>query len=221
MTPTRIERQAHLGYPASVAEPGESGRRITPSDDPVSPGSRSGLTALLIAIVAWGIVDLALDDEQWLSVHVFMEVGFVLLLLVAIGNLWSGWMRDRRWLSAARQRARVNGAERDHWKSRAEGLLAGLRGEIDRQFDIWSLTPSEREVALLLLRGLGHKEIAGELDRSERTVRQHAVCVYRKSGLSGRSGLAAFFLDDLLQTASGEIPRGAVHTPEAIQLSAE
>jgi hypothetical protein len=53
-------------------------------------------------------------------------------------------------------------------------------------------------VAMLLLKGLGHKEAASVLDRSERTVRQHAVSVYRKSGLAGRAELSAFFLEDLL-----------------------
>src|SRR5213593_86931 len=33
---------------------------------------------------------------------------------------------------------------------------------------------------------------------SERTVRQQALAIYRKSGLNGRSDLAAFFLEDLL-----------------------
>jgi DNA-binding CsgD family transcriptional regulator len=56
----------------------------------------------------------------------------------------------------------------------------------------------ERQVAMLLLKGLGHKEAAIVLDRSERPVRQHAVSVYRKSGLSGRAELAAFFIEDLL-----------------------
>jgi DNA-binding NarL/FixJ family response regulator len=52
--------------------------------------------------------------------------------------------------------------------------------------------------SLFLLKGYGHKEIATLLGRSERTVRQHAVAVYRKSKLSGRAELAAFFLEDLL-----------------------
>jgi DNA-binding CsgD family transcriptional regulator len=37
---------------------------------------------------------------------------------------------------------------------------------------------------------------------SERTVRQQALNVYRKSGLNGRSDMAAFFLEDLLLPVS-------------------
>ena len=65
------------------------------------------------------------------------------------------------------------------------------------------LTPAEREVALLLLKGYEHKEIASLLGRSDRTIRQHAVSVYRKSNLSGRAELAAFFLEDLLLPPEG------------------
>ena len=50
----------------------------------------------------------------------------------------------------------------------------------------------------MLLKGLGHKQIAAATGRSERTVRQHAGVVYEKSGLGGRAELAAFFLQDLM-----------------------
>ena len=50
----------------------------------------------------------------------------------------------------------------------------------------------------MLLKGLSHKEIAVVRDTSERTVREQSRAVYRKSGLSGRSSFAAFFLEDLL-----------------------
>ena len=83
----------------------------------------------------------------------------------------------------------------------------GLGRAIDRQFDAWGLTPAEREVALLVLKGHGHKQIAGLTGRSERTVRQHAVTVYGKAGLGGRAELAAFFLQDLmLPPGSGGAP---------------
>ena len=169
-----------------------------PAND-VGPGFRLGLTGLLIAIASWGVVDLALDrPEQWLSAHVLAEIGFVLLSLGSVLYLWLGWMRIRRSLGRARDRLVANEAERDRWKARATRILRGLGAEIDAQFERWSLTPAERQVAMLLLKGLGHKEAAALLERSERTVRQHAVSVYRKSGLAGRAELSAFFLEDLL-----------------------
>ena len=67
-------------------------------------------------------------------------------------------------------------------------------GEDETPRELWA---TAFEVSLLLLKGYGHKEIAALLGRSERTVRQHAVAVYRKSHLSGRAELAAFFLEDL------------------------
>jgi DNA-binding CsgD family transcriptional regulator len=169
-----------------------------PTND-VGPGFRLGLTGLLIAIASWGAVDVALDSpERWLSAHVLVELGFVLLTLGSVLYLWLGWVRDRQSLGSARDRLVANEVERERWQARATRLLHGLGVEIDAQFERWSLTPAERQVAVLLLKGLGHKEVAALLDRSERTVRQHAVSVYRKSGLAGRAELSAFFLEDLL-----------------------
>jgi len=85
-----------------------------------------------------------------------------------------------------------------HWKCEAGELLAGLGGAIDAQFSRWALTPAEREVALLMLKGLSHKEIASVRGVAEATVRQQAQGIYRKAGLSSRNDLAAFFLEDLL-----------------------
>jgi DNA-binding CsgD family transcriptional regulator len=137
-----------------------------------------------------------------LSLHVAFEVSFVCLSLAAVAYLWIGWMRARRGLGIVRHRLAAREAERDVWRQRATAVLRGLGEEIDAQLRRWKLTPAEREVAMLLLKGLGHKQIASLLERSERTVRQHAVAVYRKSGLAGRAELSAFFLEDLLLPAT-------------------
>ena len=107
-------------------------------------------------------------------------------------------MRARRSLTRSREASVQLMVERDGWRQRAEKLLRGLGEEIDAQLRSWNLTATEREIALLLLKGYEHKEIAALLDRSDRTIRQHAVSVYRKSNLSGRAELSAFFLEDLL-----------------------
>ena len=107
-----------------------------------------------------------------------------------------------RELALARAEVARSTEDAERWKREAADVLQGLGAAIDRQFDRWGLTPAEREVALLQLKGLRHKEIAAMRQTSERTVRQQALSVYRKSGLSGRSDLAAFFLEDVLLPTS-------------------
>jgi DNA-binding NarL/FixJ family response regulator len=101
-------------------------------------------------------------------------------------------------LAQARSRSQKLRAEAEQWRTRAEEALRGLGEAIDEQFGAWSLTPAEREVGLLLLKGLSHKEIAELRKTGERTVRQQANSLYKKAGLSGRAELSAFFLEDLL-----------------------
>lgn len=69
---------------------------------------------------------------------------------------------------------------------------------IQEQLNEWELTPSEREVALLLLKGLSFEEIASVRETKEKTVRQQATAIYRKSGLNGRHAFAAWFFEDFL-----------------------
>jgi len=85
-----------------------------------------------------------------------------------------------------------------------ERALAGIHAQIDSEFDNWQLSAAERDVALLMLKGLRFKDIADARGTSERTVRQQAQMVYRKSGLKGRSDLAAFFIEDFMQSINTE-----------------
>lgn len=70
---------------------------------------------------------------------------------------------------------------------------------IQQQMSAWDFTPSEKDVALLLLKGLSFEEIASVRETREKTVRQQASTIYRKSGLNGRHELAAWFFEDFLQ----------------------
>lgn len=83
-------------------------------------------------------------------------------------------------------------------RSEMSSLSRGLSERVDEQLVDWELTRSEREVAMLLLKGLQLRQI-GELRKtSERTARQQAVSIYQKAGLSGRAELSAYFFEDLL-----------------------
>jgi DNA-binding NarL/FixJ family response regulator len=166
--------------------------------DPPAVQHRLAFTLLLLTIVVGGAVDLALDaPEDWGSFHVVYEIVLIAGALGMVAWLWRGWWRAEASAGALRRTLAERQAERDAWRTRARRALEGLGRAVEEQFDAWRLTPAEREVALLLLKGHGHKQIAAATGRSERTVRQHAVSVYQKSRLQGRAELAAFFLEDL------------------------
>ncbi len=168
-------------------------------DDEVDSRMRVVLALALVAIIVGGIADLIMDNpESWLSFHVFFELLMIAGAVVMVTTLWLGWRRSERSAAALRASLTVQRDERDRWQASARSALEGLGRAIDAQFVDWHLTPSEREVALLLLKGYGHKQIAGLTGRGERTVRQHAGVVYQKSGLGGRAELAAYFLQDLI-----------------------
>ena len=69
---------------------------------------------------------------------------------------------------------------------------------LHKQFEAWKLTPSEQEVALILLKGLSFKEIADVRKTKEKTVRQQASNIYHKAKVSSRHEFAAWFFEDML-----------------------
>lgn len=92
-------------------------------------------------------------------------------------------------------------AEGEGWRSRVQSHLAGLKGAMDQQFQAWGMTAAEREVGLLILKGLSHKEIAALRATTDATVRQQAQAIYRKAGLPGKTAFSAYFLEDLFVAA--------------------
>jgi DNA-binding NarL/FixJ family response regulator len=163
----------------------------------------AGVFAAMTALVA---IDLISDVRAGTTAfHAALE-GFVIALgFIATGSLVlraRRLARDahelREQASALAARLQASQQEAERWRSDTAELVAGLGAAIDQQLTRWELSPAEREIALLLLKGLSHKEIASLRDVNETTVRQQARALYRKAGLSGRNDLAAFFLEDLL-----------------------
>jgi DNA-binding CsgD family transcriptional regulator len=168
-------------------------------------GLRVALASLLLVFVAAGGVNLVLDSpERWLSLHVMLDLLTYVIALAMAVVVWMAWWKAEHEVARVRESLEERRAERDEWRASARRALQGLAEAIDRQFETWGLTPTEREVALHLLKGKSHKAIARETDRSERTVRQHSVMVYQKAGLSGRAELAAYFLEDLMLPGGGD-----------------
>lgn len=161
---------------------------------------------LFTVIAALMATDLTIEFRR--GVPMALQTFELLIFTSALAGIAFHWwqtiaerrvaQRLNRELAAARDEARRWNEDATRWSQEAQTLLQGLGAAIDRQFDRWGLSPAEREIALLQLKGLRHRDIAQLRRTSERTVRQQALAVYRKSGLNGRSDLAAFFLEDLL-----------------------
>jgi DNA-binding CsgD family transcriptional regulator len=171
-----------MDWPGRIVQVGKKGgrmsaRRFTP-----------WLVLLLVTITFFGLLDLAFDFAiEAPTIHLVGEVVFLGLTLLMAISLGVGWFLSRRTMT--RMRAAT---------TRAQVFMEGLGKAIKMQLAEWGLSEGESTTALLMLKGMSHKHIAAATGRSESTVRQHAVEIYRKSGLSGRAELSAFFLEDLL-----------------------
>lgn len=166
---------------------------------PLSTTERIALAGLLGVISLLAGLDAAGDWAAGGSIgHVVLELAVAAGAAVGVVSLSAGYVRARGDLDATRRTLERARGEAETWRRRNAEILRGLGAAIDRQLDDWRLTAAEKEVALLLLKGLSSKEIAGVRGTSERTVRQQALAAYAKSGLGGRAELAAFFLEDLL-----------------------
>ncbi len=173
-------------------------------------GIRGLLAGVLLIMLAASVGDLFMDaPRRWLSLHVAFELLMIAAAGVGILAATLAWWGARRSVEELEESLERQRAERDAWRQSAESALEGLGRAMDTQFDAWQLTPAEREVGLLVLKGRSHKQIARLTGRSERTVRQHAASVYEKAGLAGRAELAAFFLEDVMLPAGEREKAGA------------
>lgn len=102
---------------------------------------------------------------------------------------------------------------------RHEDALAAATGAlsdvIEAQFAAWRLTPAEREIGMLALKGFDTAEIATLRGSAQGTVRAQMTSIYAKSGTSGRAQFAAFFVEDLLSGDDAETGTGTEDLPRA------
>lgn len=125
--------------------------------------------------------------------------------LAALSLLLLGGMAIQRRIARQREAGLQQAYEEATGKAllhveKLERAMVDIHLHIKDEFQKWDLTAAEREIAMLLLKGLRLKEIADARGTSERTVRQQAQTVYKKAGLAGRFELAAYFIEDVMQS---------------------
>lgn len=157
------------------------------------------LLVLLVGIAMLAVMDLASDRRDgafgW---HIAVEATVALMAGVGVFFLVRHLLALRQALHKAQQASQRFQQEAAQWRLQAKTYLSGLSKQIDAQLSAWGLSPAERDVAFFLLKGISLKDIAQLRGTSEKTARVQSMAVYAKSGLAGRSELAAFFLEDLL-----------------------
>ncbi len=93
----------------------------------------------------------------------------------------------------------------------ARGALSEV---IEAQFADWGLTPAERDVGLLALKGLDVAGIAEVRGAAQGTVRAQLARIYAKAGVSGRAQFAAWFVEDLLGQGCAPPARHPTRPPD-------
>ena len=75
---------------------------------------------------------------------------------------------------------------------------------LNNKFSEWGLSDTEKEVALMSLKGFSIAEVASLRGKSEGTIKAQNASLYRKAGVSGRAQLMASLMEDLLDNAVAE-----------------
>lgn len=165
---------------------------------PIQNKERWILLALFTCIALFTTIDIIADLQDNLPTeHYIHELGLLALALsAALYQMRLIWSRDQQIAVYTSKVAELE-HERLQFRERFSKVKNEFSSVVDQQFEAWNLTPVEKDIALLLIKGLSMKEVAQTRQTSEGTVRQQAAAIYKKSGLSGRQELAAIFLDEL------------------------
>ena len=148
-----------------------------------------GLIAVQSACGAVFLADVARDYSSlgrlfladWQNI---VELLAALSLLIGIGL--EGWFLTRL-------------LQRDQRSQRSLTIASGALHEvIEGYFHSWSLTPAEKDVAHLTLKGLSIAEVAALRGSRDGTIKSHLNAIYRKSGVTGRGQLVSLLMEDLM-----------------------
>jgi DNA-binding CsgD family transcriptional regulator len=158
------------------------------------------IMVLLAFVIGGNLIDVVYDYREGASLaHLLVELALVAASFLLIAILSVGIWRESR--SNRRLKAELASVTSEPRPAQSPSLIAArhdMAKVLQSQFEEWKLTITEKEVALLLLKGLSFKEIAAVRNTLEKTVRQQASSIYKKAGVSGRHSFSAWFIEDIL-----------------------
>ncbi|MBL9047387.1 MAG: response regulator transcription factor [Tabrizicola sp.] len=160
----------------------------------------------LIAAVVFGLLAFDISRETGPLDAAEVAVDLIEKLVLALAMAAVAWtvqgLREVQEVQTALENNLARSlAQGELWRAARQDEIAALGRAIEDQFRAWRLTPAEIDIAGLMLKGVSLKDIALVRDTSEATIRQQTQGIYRKSGLSGRAELSAYFLESLFTVA--------------------
>lgn len=122
------------------------------------------------------------------------EIGIAFLPIFGIYLLFRDLSRTRSEVSTAletihhlkNQNTKLNEMNRSFYES------------VQNEFKRWNFTETEKEISVLILRGLSNQQIAGLRGKSMKTIENQTFSIYQKSGTTGKLEFIAYFLSPLL-----------------------
>lgn len=165
------------------------------------------LMVVLALIAGANVSDVFADYHMQVdSWHLIVESITVIISTAAFIILWfriRRRMQELRSLKEALSHSQRNSEQSDDESNDMSAKPQSTEEEhsymaVKEWFKQWKFSPSEQEVAILLIKGLTFNEIGEVRNTKEKTVRQQASSVYSKSGLNGRNNLSAWLIDALL-----------------------
>lgn len=149
----------------------------------------------MIACVMFFTLDITLDvvrisDGEFIfttydTAHFALEIIAVLCLIYAFLNIL-GRLKQAR-------------LQIDDTRSKLEAVRKDFRDIFDDKCKKWALTAAERDVAILLLKGLPLAEIAEARNTAVGTVKAQSSTIFRKASVRSRPELMSVILDDFLE----------------------
>jgi DNA-binding CsgD family transcriptional regulator len=149
--------------------------------------SIASIFILIVAIIYFAFdlfEDIFVEDQS--SLHTIVESGIFLLIILAL------WIEVTR-VWRLTDKAHVT-------ENRINDLNKKIQEVINEEFERWELTKGEKDIALLLIKGLSMKEIANLRCVKEKTIRQQASGIYAKVGVKNRYELTSHFIEDFFLT---------------------
>lgn len=81
-------------------------------------------------------------------------------------------------------------------EAQLSAAATGVQKHVEAQFERWGLTDTERDVALLVVKGFSNAEISSYRGTTESTTKSQVSSVFRKSGLKSRQQLVSLVIED-------------------------